>query len=316
MPKFTLRAAGFFLPVALLIATVPASAADTGQMPAPVFRDLSVSVSVTIRRHSDAKYNDYEYDYAVGNPSSNTGALAFIKIDMLDSGKPDYRLTEGYDFPTGGGGRFSFMHWVKILDSVGAMPPGKRFVVVGAEVSGSWMGALGHDGMVAFATGDEGAPVAPGHTKSGLKLISPAPPTIRKIEMHPTWAYVPAEGDQELDPDDMDALQKIRDSITCNGFTLGPSNTATEGKQYWDRLHKDWQHAIELGWVPDSMFAQQLTEQFGAARSAFVSGNADKARAALHKLDAMVRQAGRQQLRPEARALIVFNLPGLLKTLD
>jgi len=178
------------------------------------------------------------------------------------------------------------------------------------------MGGLGSDGTVAFATGDEGKPIAPGKSKSGLTLISPAPPTIREIQVRPTWAYVPAEGDDELDPDDMDALQRIRDSITYHGFTLGPSNTATEGEQYWTRFDKDWQHALDLGWVPNSTLAKHLTAQLKTARSAFASGNAIAARSALHSLRDMVGRAGREQIRAEARALIVYNVPGLLKTID
>src|SRR6185437_7330352 len=147
---------------AILAASQAAWAVDTGMHPLPTF----TSISATSSAEYDAVNTCYYYHYSVTNPSSNTGAVQFIKINMataysyFDPGACQIPLS----IPRPSGNWFFDPNFSLPL----AVAHGGHVLPFGEIVPDGWVGTADAVGMSGFASTGPTARIQPGQTLSGF----------------------------------------------------------------------------------------------------------------------------------------------------
>lgn len=201
MLKISRLIASLLMTVAL---AVPAVAEDVGRMRLPVLKDVQVKFQLVFNSRSGL----YEYIYTVSNPSTNTGEIWKIYIDI--SRPPDSMelSSEGFLIPYGATTE-SFDESMAFFED---FPGGYvRMVPVGIKPPSGWRGSLMARGAASFSVDEDrgGKDILPGDTFTDLKLISYGLPTIRQIVVDPWWMYVQSADltDEEAEEEDKRARE-------------------------------------------------------------------------------------------------------------
>ena len=183
MLKISRLIAGLLITIAL---TAPVAAQDAGRLPLPVLRDVKVESRVAF----DAGL--YTYIYTVSNPSTNTGEIWNIDIDVS---KPPGSLelsSEGFTIPLGA----TTKSFDEKMAFVAGWPRGYvPMVPVGMVPPLGWAGGLSASGFAGFSEDKDrgGKSIFPGDRLTDLKLISYGLPAIRQIYVEPWWIYVQSQ---------------------------------------------------------------------------------------------------------------------------
>ena len=195
----------------LILLTTSIDAEQVGRLPVPILKNVQVQAQAAY----DPTTGLYTYSYTITNPSTNTGEIWDIEIDIT---KPP-----GNSYPSSYGLTIPFGVRTRTFDEVLAIGrDAVPMVPVGMLLPKGWEGDLGDRGVAGFTSFNEigGTKILPGETRSGFNLISYGLPTIRQIELEPWWIYV--EDEDPTDEEDRRA-REIEDSLPFKTKTLGPS---------------------------------------------------------------------------------------------
>jgi len=232
-----------------------------GLMPVPEFNSFNVSATVTF----DTTTNWYSYNYAFGNPVTNTGRVWHIKLDITQPYESLWNYS-GLTIPFGTQ-NFDFIDMYNKRKPL-ALAPGASIVPIGQIVPDGWVGGFGRDGMASFAARTGTPMIEPGDTKSGFTLTSPGLPTIRTIEIKPIWVIL-VDDHSDLSPEDRAAGDNISRNLSVVTNTIGPARNISEGSyEHWNMLRENISKAIELEWITDKEFADSLLTMLFQARTA------------------------------------------------
>lgn len=247
-----------------LLPAVPGQA-DVGQLPTPTLQGVQTQAAVTF----DSTSQIYSYTYTVTNPSSNTGEIWLITVDVTTrfpkSFTPPFDSTD-FTIPYGVS-TLTFDDKVSRLSPLTLPPSSGYLVAFGQQVPTGWSGGLSKAGLAHFWSLNASPNVVPGGSITGLVLKSRGLPTIRPTQAVPFWNLV-LNSEEESTPAIEDAATQIRESIVFHAVTVGPSGVSAGSYGHWDQLRDDLNQAIQLGWISDSLLANALVTQLASARQA------------------------------------------------
>ena len=294
----------------ILLCLLPAAPgqADVGQLPTPTLQGVQTQALVTF----DPTSQVYSYTYTVTNPSSNTGQIWLITVDVTTkfpkSFTPPFDST-GFTIPYGVS-TLTFDDKVSRLSPLQLPPSSGYLVAFGQQVPTGWSGGLSRAGLAHFASLDESPNVVPGGSITGLVLKSRGLPTIRPTQAEPFWNLV-LNSEEDLTPAIEDAATQIRQSIVFQSVTLGPSGVSAGSYGHWDQLRDDLNQAIQRGWIFDPVFATSLVTRLASARQALDAQDGTLAKTRLNTLIQTISSSSPGQRRAEVAALVQFNAQAL-----
>ena len=279
-----------------------------GSIPVPVLDNVEVQAAATF----DVGTGLFTYTYSVTNPSSNTGEIRHLALDVTTriprSGVPAFD-SSGLTMPRGAAGLVPFDEKLADLEPL-SVPAGTSVIPFGQLAPSDWAGGLRLDGFAGFSTLTKAARILPGMGLGGFELISRGMPTILEMQIKPFWLFT-SPGDPT--PEEIEQATEIEASIILHTVTLGPSALTPGTFAHWDRLREDLNQAIQLGWIPDVSLANALVSQLASAREALDSEDGTLAKARLQTLIDTISQSTPAQRRPEVEALIRLNAEQLIE---
>ncbi len=298
--------------MAICCAAVSSTVHAVGLLPVPVLKN----VGVTAETRYDAVTGFFTYAYTVTNPVSNTGEIDAVWLDILHGQVP----AEPYDrsgltIPQGGN-RYGFDQKLP--------PPSlvrrygldiRQFVPFGQNVPPSWHGGLAYIGAASFSSSAKAYDVKPGQTLAGFEVFSRGVPTLRNMDLVPSWVLL-VDSEDDVTHDDRQAAGQVERDIRFHTVTLGPSGVRPGDIEHWNQVRDDLARTVQLGWITDLALATTLTDQLAAARSAVDAQIPSSARARLNDLLAAINAIRTGQCRAEVQALMRFNAEQLLVNLD
>lgn len=279
---------------------------DVGLLPTPTLQGVQVQAEASF----DLGTQRYTYSYTVSNPSTNTGQIWNIRIDVTQplAGSQLFD-TSGLTIPHGGN-NFPFDEELAELRPL-TVPAGTTVIAFGQRVPSGWNGGLYHDGLAGFNSSVSSVEILPGQTRTGFELISPGLPTIRKAQLHPFWTLL-VDNFENVTPEQEMAAREVERSIISHTFTIGPSAHTPGTFAHWEQVRDDLNQAIQLGWTPDQALATTLVTQLASARQALNAGDGTLAKTRLQTLIQTINQSTPTQRRREVADLLVLNAQRLI----
>ena len=277
-----------------------------GLMPEPTLH----GVTIEARTAFDATKGMYRYEYTLGNPATNTGAIWYFKVDIsqpVQYAAPS--VPDGLTLPSGNTRR-TFGEALGELQPL--LPTGSTVAPIGQDAPPGWNGGFGRDGYAGFAKGSNGQTIAPGTGMSGFALFSPRVPTLREIQAKADWVLIVPDHD-EVDDETLAEAGRVEQRITFTATSLGPSPISGEGSfEHWNRLRDDLERAVSLGWFHDAVLATTIRQQLADARVALDAGDGTLAKSKLQALLAALNSVGTTHCRREALDLLTLNINSLV----
>lgn len=288
--------------------------AQVGQLPTPTLLGVQTQAAVSL----DPTSQLYTYNYTVANPSSNTGEIWLIAVDVSTRFPKTFSppfdssdLTIPYGVST-----LSFDEMVSLVSPLDLPPSSGYLVAFGQQVPTGWAGGLSNAGLAHFATRDNSPNVGPGGSITGLILQSRGLPTLRPMQAIPFWDLVVAS-EADATPAIDAAAAQINQSIIFRTVTVGPSGVSAGSAGHWDQLRDDLNQARLLGWIPDLGLANALITQLASARQAYDAIDGTTAKPRLNTLIQTISSSTPTQRRAEVAALVLLNAQALRdNTLD
>ncbi len=290
------------------------SYAQVGQLPTPTLFGVQSQAAVTV----DLTSQIYTYHYTVSNPSSNTGEIWLITVDVSTpfpkSFAPPFDSTDwtiSYGVST-----LTFDEMVSLVSPLDLSPSSGYVVAFGQQVPTGWTGGLSNAGLGHVAARDNTPNVVPGGSITGLVLKSRGLPTLRPMQAIPFGDSVVAS-ETEATPAIEAAAAQIRQTITFQTVTLGPSGVSAGSAGHWDQLRDDLNQARLLGWIPDLGLANALVTQLASARQAYDAIDGTTVKTRLNTLIQTISGSIPAQRRAEVAALVLYSTQALRdNTLD
>jgi hypothetical protein len=276
--------------------------ADTGINPIPVFSSVSATSTATY----DPTATCYYYNYSVTNPSTNTGAVQFIKMDLSTPYKYFDPNTCSIPLLIPRGSNVSFNPNFSIPLAVQHQGHVLSF---GEAVPDGWMGTADAIGMSGFATMGPSARIQPGHTQGGFQIQSSNPPTLKLMEVRPHWLFEPSS---EATAQDEVAAGKIRAGLVATTTVIGPSSFFPGSEDHWNQLRNDIASLIQMGWISDSAFGNNVTAQLAAARTINDNQGPAYITPTLNTLLATIQASTASQRNEAAYDLLLLNTQALI----
>lgn len=283
--------------------TMTVWAQDTGLMPVPVFTEAGVQAVVTY----DSATGLFTYAYTITNPSTNTGEIYDIDIDIRLPRGGEILSSDGLTMPRG-----SKIRTFDQVLSIRRNP--KPMVPVGIGAPPGWDGSLGNRGVAGFGSGNEAPNILPGETKGGFELISRGLPTIREIEIEPWWIFMEEGSASE---EGANIAREIEESLKVTKKTIGPTAppSALSFIVFLGTIEGYLDESVDLGWAIDIGLVSSLQTKLEAARSFIEAEDPTKAKLALGEFMDLIEHAESSKLTSEGRGLLFYNAKYLKEAL-
>ena len=263
----------------------------------------------------DAGTQRYTYLLSVNNPSTNTGEISDLSIDvttLIPKAFVPAFDSSGLTVPVGGD-LIPFDEKLAKLQPL-SLPAGTNVVPFDQSVPAGWDGGLGVDGQAAFSSRTGTPNIAPGTSLGGFELISRGMPTIRKMQVVPFWVFL-VDNVEAVAPEQEAQAREVEKAIIFHTFSLGTSAHTPGTFAHWDQVRDDLNQAIQLGWVPDHTLATALVTQLASARQALDATDGTLAKTRLQTLIQTVTQSTPAQRRREIFDLMFLNTQRLAQNL-
>lgn len=273
---------------------------NTGLIPVPIFTNAGVQSSVAY----DSTSGLYTYNYTITNPTTNTGEIWSIDIDITKPIDSTYPSSNGLMIPHG---FITDTFDEEIADFDGDFVP---MVPVGINVPSGWGGSIRARGFAGFSSRTGTPHIHAGETKGGFQIISRGLPTIRNIEIEPWWVMVedgPASDESAV------TARSVEKSLKFSTSTIGPSAVFPGNYEHWNMIRDNLNQAIQLGWISDATLANTLVTQLATARQAEDSRNGTLAKTRLRVLFDTISQSTLSQRRQEVYDLLILNVQKLIE---
>ncbi len=285
-----------------------------GVMPIPDITGASVESTVV-----DAGNAGLEYRYTIVNPSSATGRIWLMNVDVssaerggpttLDLGNPFLRT-----YPVRGGASTEPMVTLVNLLAPYTGLKGTEVLVIGQRAPNGWNGGVTRQGYAQFAAQNTTFAITPDNTTDGFSILFDRPPTIRQASLTPHWVFEVADH-TEVTQAEMDSAVVVQQSIPVQVSVLGPLDIDEGGNAHYNRLLDDISLASDIGWVTDDALRDAVSTNVRNARDEFRIGNNGLAQAQLQAAIDAVQSADPGGFNPEFRDLAVVNLQTLIDLL-
>lgn len=286
----------------------PCPVMAVGLDPVPEFYGADVEATVQRDSTSSPEFDQYIYTYKISNPSSNTGEIWYIKIDISEP-------VEHFDLPADptlqlGATTKHFSDYRALLEPLGFLAG--SVIPVGQKVPSGWLGGFGRDGYLGFASGKPALNIQPGQSQAGFRIESRRVPSLRWIKVIPKWVHLVPNHDAVTE-EERNRAADVELKLLFTTFTLGPSSVFEQGSvEHWNQLRDDLERLINQRQCVDPGFGTKLVALLADARTALDVGDGNLAKARLQTLldtllpaaEALACSEGRQLVQLNAEALI------------
>ncbi len=293
-------------------------------MDIPVLKDVQLDSAVKFDK--DKKL--YRYSYTISNPSSNTGQISRIEVDISRPPQSQELSPEGLIIQQGidRDGKMLTVLFNEELASYGSLLK-KIMVPVGVTPPSGWSGGITTGGTVDWGSDEKKYRIMPGQSFGGFIIVSPGIPTIREIIVEPKWVLV-VEG--YVSEEDEKKAKEIEEQIAFKGKTLGPTAPPLDFNplDFLNYIISMKHEASSLGWITNKGIEQSLDAKLSAARKKLEKGDTETAKNILSAFINEVEAQGCESyeggsapcpkgkhLTPEAYALLKYNAMYLIERL-
>ncbi|HLB02530.1 MAG TPA: hypothetical protein VJM77_05295 [Nitrospiria bacterium] len=226
----------------------------------------------------------FRYTYTVTNPSTNTGQVGLIDIDIS---KPVGGLELSDEGLVNGPGYLEQSSKAILEQSVPGIPI-VPMIPVGVQSPPNWIGGLSVLGTVGWGNAGESFRMLPGQSVSGYQITSRGLPGIRTFTAEPHLEYdhlpivPPNETDEDLERYKKD-LAALKASESAKGKTIGPTAPPANfvALDFLSYL-VDLKHQSQtLGWIGGPKFIAELDKKLDQVKEKLLANNIPSARGKL-----------------------------------
>lgn len=304
MNKLKSALLGLFVVAAPALADVPA---QLGKDPIPVMIGTTVTSDATY----DAANTVYNYSYTITVPSTATGSIGEVRMDMTApwayfSGSVGFPLT----IPYGVQGPMDSNAVLFLVDNQLHFPHNEEIIYFGEVLPAGWSGDIDANGNGIFNVSNASAKVAPGHTASGFIIQSPGQPTIKDVMLVPDWILDDSDG--TLTEAQYEQAGTVADQLVIHVPGLGPSAFQPLSDDQWTQFQGDVSKAMTLGWITDATFGNGVLSQLAAARTVFDAQGPGFVVDKLNALQAFIAASTPTQRNSQAYELLSMNVTGMI----
>ncbi len=290
----------FLATILMLCCVFVASAA---QPPVPVISGAQITSTAGVN-----SAEQYTYTYSVTNPTTSTGEIRDIRVDIT------HRLEGWYDSPSHGVPQYKFAVEQKLVQR------GIQLLPTELQAPTGWTSDnMSVDGEAVWGAAEEGEGplLTPGKSLTGFILRTQYyPPTLRRVTLVPdisTWNLYP-------DADDPENIQREREaliaSLDLKTYALGPGGVYPGAYAHWNMLRDDLSRAITLGWCANTASGNTLVTQLASARAALDVSDGTLAKARLKTLLTTLGGMTTANCRTEVLDLVRLNAQSLIAHTD
>lgn len=262
----------------------------------PVLQAVGISASVTLNPGTGI----FTYDYAISNPSSNTGQIWRVELDIS---RPDGSL----ELPSTGLTNGSRFHRATSELAQKKVP----MIPVGVSPPPNWGVGLTVGATVSWGSGGEEFRIFPGQGLAQFTVSSYGIPAIRSLKIYPRF---------ELDPvdfataEDVKKHEEIEQKTTFKTKTVGPTAPPANfvALDFLSSIISLKEESFALGWIDRSGIKQSLDAKLENAKKKLAGGDIKTAKNILNAVLNEVEAQKEKHLTSEAHALLKFNVEFLL----
>ncbi len=282
----------------------------------PILLDIKIQATVELVQASGI----YTYSYEFSNPSTNTGQIWSIQIEMLQPSTGADVGREGVEHEPGSA------RTIEPIVSKELSKEGKVLVPVGLYSPKNWGGGPSVHGTVSWGSDDAPYRILPGQSLSGFMLISRGLPGIRAIMIYPRMPFELLARDDDT-PEEQARKDTLIEEVAFKGKTLGPTAPPANfvALDFLTYLIDLKHQAFELGWITNKGVENSLDAKLDQVKAKLQAGDT---KTAVNTLNAFLNEVSAQgceshdncpkgkHLTPEAWGLLYFNGKYLLDQLS
>lgn len=309
---------------------VAAFGAEIRLLPGEVLSEIyDIKIQTTVSYESESGI--YTYNYTVANPSSNTGAIDDIDIDIKKPADSVTLSREGLKY--GQGYLRSSSEDIFARSTVPLIP-------VGLSAPKNWIAGLSVRGTAGWGAKKEVSRIYPGSFMSGFEMNSRGLPGIRQVTILPYFKQTPVP---EATKENLERLKAIRKKITFTTKTIGPTAPPADFKPipFLDYIISLKHEAYKFGWIiqgrdddkdkyedEEEGIMKSLDKKLEKAKAELVKGDAreaiEKLKSFIHEVEALYKEGkeekhekeeGHSHITSEAYALLKYNAVYLIEKL-
>lgn len=282
--------------LAAVLALCSAISAVAAPPAVPVISGSQISATA-----SGNSLEQYTYTYSVTNPSTNTGEIRDIRLDIT------HQLDDEFSIP-------NVLPEIRTAVEPVLIQRGLKVLPVELQAPSGWRtNNFTVDGQAVWGKAKRGPQLTPGQSLGGFVLKSQFfPPALRQVVLVPaiaSWNLYP-------DADDPEEVQREREaliaSLDLKTYTLGPAAVFAGTFNHWNTFRDSLSLAISLGWCTDAASGDTLVAQLASARAALDAGEGSLAKARLQTLLGTLSGITTAKCRTEVLDLTRLNAQSLI----
>lgn len=293
----------------VILFSMPMIVLAVGQIPVPDLDNPVVSVTTSY----DLNTSRYTYNYSIHNPATSTGDIWQFKVDITQR-STNLENFDGLKIPFGSK-NLDFLNLYNRLQPF-YLPKGYGITPIGQSVPVGWSGGFGRDGMSAFSSKTGSPMIQPGQTLGGFSMTSPGLPIIRQVKIIPNWVLL-VDNHDDLTYEIQQSASEINKNIRRTTYTLGPAGIIRRGSfSHWNLLRANINKAIELNWVSDQNFVDNILLALKNARDAANIQEGKIAKTLLEDLLVTLADSSEQQRNQAFHDLLFYHVTDLIEYTD
>ena len=293
-----------------LLGFVSAVNAQTGTMPIPQIDTALVETTVEIVEGVGGVPTQYIYRYTVTNPATSSNSLYKFSLDISGIGR-DFRRPTLVTVPKAGGQQTRpFEEEIDFFFPFFG-PNGDGVVPIGLECPPGWNGGLRKNATVVCYSSNDAPEIAPGESMSGFAVHSRFPPMLRELDNTAFWTVVVESLDDDILDIDREAAYEVLEDLRRPQTALGPSYIFPSDRRHYTFFERDLAEMIALGWIPNTMLADELVSIVDDAGELFNTAQGTAAKQRLFDVLTALENSTDADIRPEAAAHLSVNVDSI-----
>lgn len=284
-----------------------------GSYPIPNITDVSFTAQVSY----DPVTDRFTYLYNIASGTNNQGDISYIYIDIKREGFGYATPPSDFHFSVPTGLRPT-AEKMQRFENTSSLPFKTTIETVGTDLPLHWSSGPTGDGYLILTppsggllddTGVASRPdlISPGESFTGLTVTALSAPTLREVIIYPDWMLLVAD-EEALTDVIIDQANQIQQDILIRMTTIGPEFVNYTGHGLHDRLVKDIDTMVVLGWVTDLALSDSVRVLLDEAKAFLLTADGTQAKVKYQQALDLMTPVTETQMRREAIDLITVIL--------
>ena len=284
-----------------------------GDYPVPQITDVTFGAQADY----DASTGRFTYQYHIASGTENIGTISTIYLDIkrnyptFDPAPADfsYSVPKGKE-PTAEVMDF-FLRYAKL-------PYRVTIETVATDLPQYWSSNPNRDGDLTISTPSGGGldengverpayRILPGESYPGLTVIGLSPPTLTEVIISADW-YLIVENEAAVTDEIRAQADQIAQDKLIKRFTIGPKRINLTSYDHHNRLIKDIDQMVDLGWINDIVLIDSIRTLLAEAKVFLLDRDGTNAKVKYQQALGLIGATTESQMRREAIDLIRINL--------